>query len=1060
MKIVEKKILHSIEGSSDKIYEAEICEISEGKYLVNFRYGRRGSTLKEGTKTDSAVDFELAKKLFNELIVSKTKKGYSEVNQVPDTEVKKIERIIAPKSEDSNPAKNLILERLSKKQSILSSLVDKITGKTKKVHLKRVIWRAGELRIKEAVPLLLKHLDGGDDLQKYCCIASLGLCGDDSVLPVLYKIYNENKSEMLQRIALEAILKLETDDKKQELINQVIETLPLELKESLLNDSQTIFSNKCNKYLNTSKQYNVLETLYRINNDKTRPVVLDIIKTLDFKAKKFKYIRHIYKMSEYRYDSQVFGLISYRIEKEKATFRNSGYYYGFYDPETGRYFYEKDIKKELKSPDSKLAYLSKTKNYLQLRTNRYLRKLAEIDDLEYLKASVSVLLNYKDSDADNTELVKVDSFYSYQNGRYTKIDKTRYFHPYSKSFILNEIIYKNSDRYFKVKGMPVYQAKSENLKSSKREEAFPEIWNKYPQGLVHLLAESQCEEVHNFASKALNENRSIWDKIDNETLMMIVSKDYESSIFLALEIFKQNIDSNFDVALLYRFSDSKNYLVRIEALNIIKENINKITDLNLKIMLYLLLVTSKYHENRLLVNDLIRLKPFKTEEKDDFLNSFFNYFIKNSQNLNAEIALSSMAFLEEFFTSEIKNISMSNILKLITIKLEPSMLLAGNLLLNHNLSVSEFPYESIMELTESYYSSVREIGFKLFGKLPENVLLSRSDMLISFCLTKVSEIRSLVKPVISKLSDSNKGFGENLVLELIPYLMRKELYEGLHQDLVSLFKNELSKRVNVIDYDLCLKLLKSRYEHTQDLGGFVLNLDINKDWAEKFDLVDIVRLSNHEIFSIREYSWKTLTDKFDSLKKEPDGLLKVIRFFDSKKEDSRNYAVKTFSKLFKQDDWTPDLLIALCDSVYEDIRAFARNTIIQYFKSVQGEEYLIKLSEHPSTDMQFFATSYLEGYASNKPDKIELLVPYFKRVLAQVNRSRTAKNRIINFLLSEALKDNKTAIIANNIFSWYSLTNSIEDKAKVIDALLQIKIKYSDIDSIILIKDVEVKHGV
>lgn len=1060
MKIVEKKILHSTEGNSDKIYEAEICEISDGKYLVNFRYGRRGANLKEGTKTDSPVDFNLAQKLFKDLVLSKTKKGYSEVNELPDTEVKKVERLVAPKSEDNDPVKNLILERLAKKQSILSSLIDKVSGKTKKVHLKRVIWRVGELRLKEATPLLLKHLDGGDELQKYCCISSLGLCGNQDVLPVLYKIYEGNQSETLKRISFEAILKLESEDKIQELINKEVDLLPLELKESLLNDSLTIFQNKFNKYLNTSKQYSLLENLYKINNEKTRSILLDILKTLDLKPKKFKYIRHIYKMAEYRYDAEVFGLLAYRIEKEKATYNNTGYYYGFYDNASGRYFYERDIKKELKSPDSKFAYLQKTKTYLQLRTNRYLRKLAEIDDFEYLKAAVSVLLKYSDLDADTSELVKKDDFYSYQNGRYIKVSKVRYFHPFSKKFLLNEIIYKNSDRYFKSKGMPIYQSKGENLTSDKREEAYPEIWNKYPQGLVHLLAESKCKDVHDFATKAFRENIDVWNKIDNETLMMIVEKDYESSSLLALDIFKHNIENGFDTGILYRLSDSKYESIRKQALKLIKENISKIKEINLRSMLYLLLLTSKYQENRILAQDLFNLESLEQEHKDNFIRLFSNYFIKNSHNLSLDIAKFSILFLEKYFTNELKNIDLEIVSKLINTKFEPSIFLGGKLLLNHNSDISEFPYESIMYLVESIYQSVREIGFELFGRLPEKLLLSRTDMIISFCLTKVSEIRKLVKPIISKLSNSNKGFGENLILELVPYLMKKELYEGLHQDLLSLFKNELLQRINIIDYELCLKLIKSRYEHSQDLGGFVLGLEFNKDWSDKFDLVEIVKLSNHDILSIREYSWSVITLKFDNIRKNKSDLLKVMRLFDSKKDDSRYYATNTLSKLFTSEDWTPDLLISLCDSIYQDIRAFARNNILNYFKSVQGEEYLIKLSEHPSTDMQFFATSYLEGYASNKPEKIELLIPYFKRVLSQVNKSRTAKNRIINFLLSEALKNKETAIISNNIFSWYSLTNSIEDKAKVIDALVQIKNKYSDIDSIILIKDVEVKYGV
>lgn len=62
-------------GSSDKVYQASIVE-SDGGYLVNFAYGRRGGTLKAGTKTNEPVPLEKARGVFEKLVASKTSKGY------------------------------------------------------------------------------------------------------------------------------------------------------------------------------------------------------------------------------------------------------------------------------------------------------------------------------------------------------------------------------------------------------------------------------------------------------------------------------------------------------------------------------------------------------------------------------------------------------------------------------------------------------------------------------------------------------------------------------------------------------------------------------------------------------------------------------------------------------------------------------------------------------------------------------------------------------------------------------------------------------------------------
>ena len=63
-------------STSDKEYHAEVIE-KNGGYVVNFRYGRRGSSLTSGTKTASPVSLEQANKVFSKLVAEKMAKGYT-----------------------------------------------------------------------------------------------------------------------------------------------------------------------------------------------------------------------------------------------------------------------------------------------------------------------------------------------------------------------------------------------------------------------------------------------------------------------------------------------------------------------------------------------------------------------------------------------------------------------------------------------------------------------------------------------------------------------------------------------------------------------------------------------------------------------------------------------------------------------------------------------------------------------------------------------------------------------------------------------------------------------
>ena len=76
MTAIARASLYYAGGSSDKEYHAEIVEVAGGN-VVNFRYGRRGSSLTVGTKTSTPVDFAQAKKIFDKLVKEKTTQGYT-----------------------------------------------------------------------------------------------------------------------------------------------------------------------------------------------------------------------------------------------------------------------------------------------------------------------------------------------------------------------------------------------------------------------------------------------------------------------------------------------------------------------------------------------------------------------------------------------------------------------------------------------------------------------------------------------------------------------------------------------------------------------------------------------------------------------------------------------------------------------------------------------------------------------------------------------------------------------------------------------------------------------
>src|SRR6266436_5332111 len=79
MKIVRTVRLWMKEGTSDKVYEVDLVDLESdavARFLVNFRYGRRGASLREGAKTPAPVARDAGEQIFESVVVSKINEGY------------------------------------------------------------------------------------------------------------------------------------------------------------------------------------------------------------------------------------------------------------------------------------------------------------------------------------------------------------------------------------------------------------------------------------------------------------------------------------------------------------------------------------------------------------------------------------------------------------------------------------------------------------------------------------------------------------------------------------------------------------------------------------------------------------------------------------------------------------------------------------------------------------------------------------------------------------------------------------------------------------------------
>ncbi len=1044
MKLLEQISLWCHDGKHDKVYEIDLCEVGTNLHVVNFRYGRRGAVLKSGTKTAAGVSLDEARKILNALIAEKQKGGYQKTSHF----VHQNSAVPAVSSISFSNIKNT----KSKSEYVLDCLRDALSPTPTKLSerwsLTRIIWRVGELRIQDAAALLLPLIAKGDAMQHYCVCWALGRCGDAVAIPTLEQVLAAAaSSEKVKRMALMALLQLEKDESKRKLlINNVLKALPLptrtELQEGNAVGLRAVLLNE----ILEKKAYEHLESLYLLCQDfpHAHTVVLDFLHDVKIEPNGFRHLRHIYKLAEFRDDATVFAILTKKMESASAFFRFNRYSkeYGIYVQNLSNYFQNPLI--EIKKEDSQLAFSEATKAYLGRRAWRTMKTLGSDNDSAYVHFAASLLLNY--SDKDRTEarnISKTNYHWNSETRNYDYTTTSKDHDIFSKYLIFNHILYGNSPRYFLKKNAKEWQCK-ENYKPgqaapTEREEAFSALWDKNPSVLINLVTKSNCEPVQNFAVKALKSRTDLAEWIDLPILLQVLAKPYASTTALGLEFARQLYDPtkpNLELILALA-----NHLLQ-EARDLAKEWILEQKAFFIKETLIFADLIMLPHQD---VLEWIRpiLSEYASDEKIAktlISKTLLNILALKNTETDRRKAESTVQILSNHFMNHLSYIELGVPEELLKHDNPNVQTLGALILLHHKIPASDLPQGIIAQLIQSPTVQVRQVGVRLFGRLPEEILLKSYEIIAAFCVSPHSEIRVAVQDMVKNLSEKNQDFGEKLTNELLPYFQRKETHEGLHADLYELFTLSLKNNLQNIENETVLSLIHGGRAVPERLGLFVLNLFSEKN---QLSVKQIIRLASHEMLDIRIYAQQVFEKNVMRMRNESIDALKLL---DSKWDDTRAFAMEYFRKYFNENHWTPELIVSVCDSTKNDIQKFGKELIVKYFRKEDGERYLMQLSQHPSQTVQNFTTFYLEEFATDKSENIKHLEPYFITVLSQVNKSGVAKKRIFSFLKNEALKNEDIATMVAKIMARQSVTMAVADKASCIAIMRDMKVRFPNIE--------------
>lgn len=907
----------------------------------------------------------------------------------------------------------------------------------------RFIYRIGQLSIMEAAPLLMQLIeeDRGElkeEQFKYSFIRTLGRCKVKAARPWLKMVLaTTNEKDFIKRIALDVYLQL--------LPTTAIEALQNKWKTSSLN-ADTLTDGKLlllieELFLEGSPihwqkpdavAYDLfLSYLISPFHKEFRTSLIEQLKRLPFRYPNFKGIRFVFKAAEARDDYEILGLLAYCFDSLGAAYKS-----------VDRYTWDRNASKYVKVKRSEhKAFSDKTKAYFQKRIIRYLQTLGEEQVAGYCQFASELLQHYQEE--ESTPIT--DSVYSYRyiNNRYHSFVNT--FTIFSRlPLVWLTVDTKNQTEVQQIAASSRYRIKKEYYDKikSQRSEPFQNLWDTHPQYACTLLQNCKSTYVGQFAIRILWGHEQEQTLVTKETLLQL----FKSPINIVAEYALHHLErlmpkGEIDWELILAMVHSKQEIIHQALIE---------RALNNKAVYFR---HSLFLENLAMAQAPLMVKFFR-EYAGDFKwtkktkSKIYRRLLKKmAAATNEAEALITQQNIQIHFGELLSTSSMKQAIRLLQHPLENCQLLGTYIILEQKEKIESLPEAIILNLLQSNFPSIAYRGMEIFGCLSVPALIEKKAIIISLSISEDPSMREAVKPVLAKIANGEVKEAQTLVHFFVPVLLKKETYEGLHQDILELLMNYLDSHLNSIPTKMVFQLENSQYREANILSSFLMEqIDFGKE-----SLANIIRLANHEMLDIRQYCFTYFNNNIGRVRYES---AEALRLLDAKWADSRQFGFDFFEKHFKAGDWTPELLVSVCDSTRTDVQEFGKKMIQRFFQEENGMDYLLQLSQHPSVALQLFATTYLNKYASNNSKRFIQLKPYFKTVLCQLQKGGAAKKKVFDFLARETRNNKMIAAHTIEILNEVILTIGIRDKARCIQILHSIKKAHPNLSSVLELKQV------
>lgn len=908
----------------------------------------------------------------------------------------------------------------------------------------RVAWRMGELRIAAAAASLERLIGSGDALLDYCLAWALGRCGSAAHIAGLTRLAervapdDDVRALAARRMARLAWLELAPRDTVAPWLQSLVEDWPAVLRTPWQTGDdaalrEALANPRSFERITLGDWLEQLDLVARTES-RARALLLEQLRSVPIAAGCVRALRHLYKAAEMRGDGEMWALLALRFETSAGSFPGSDSYV-VVDRKWA------PAKPELMRKDARIAWSRRTRDYMVRRSWRNLRRLGASQSPEYVVLASAALQAFDDAKGAEPGSHR-RSHYDYAARRWHHED--RFTHAWPRSTLFNRLLFRPGGSVIGNRaGSTWWSPAALPDQPAQREECFPALWDARPDLLLRLMLEARSARVHAFAATALREQSNYLALLDEGLWLRLLNSVFATTAQFAFACLRLRIEA--DPAPEARLPWLR-LLLRSRHESIWQAALQWISDDPAAYARDDALLAAMLLAPAGLVRRQARLLLQAGSNDAEVMQDTCERVLCWVEELDAfgdnpdEIASDLAWALTNTLRPVAAQVDHARLVRLLAHEVAAAQIIAVDWLLLHDAPVGNVPADAYKALLEAADERVQAAGVRLFGALPEAVLITQAELVARFCAAASPLVRGAATPLSARLGSSSAAFSSAFVAACVDHLFRAEPAEGVHGSLFDLLTVHFPAACDATDTSLLVRLATSRSRGGQRFADWAL--------ARRDDIQlrneDCLALCRCDSVSLRARSAHLLEERYAT---RTLALNELIAALGTRWDETRGMLISTLRNKVPDDAWLPDQLIGLCDHLHPEVQALGRELLLPRLHGEAPLDYLLPLTEHPAPRMQAFVAQWLRSSLLEDAQLLVRLRPYFLAVLSQVNRGRAAKTQVQTLLRELAQRSETFAAEVATLFERLVVTVAISDRAQYVAGLYEIRARYPAIAS-------------